>query len=584
MKSVKTKAMVLVICAVFLMAMSGVSLAGTGTYTQDKQSGIFEKKGLDLAPSAVEYVPDEILVKFKPDVRADAINKMNSEYGTSVKSTLLSGTKVLNVPSDKTVDAMVEVYQRLPEVEYAEPNYIAHVSMVPSDPIYSYQWHLDNEEYGGINMECAWDISTGSGVVVAVLDTGVAYENYGIYCQAQDLAGTCFVQGYDFVNNDAHPNDDEGHGTHVTGTIAQTTNNDYGVAGVAFGSCIMPVKVLDEAGSGSYSQIANGIYYATDHGADVISMSLSGESPSSTLEDAVAYAYHNGVTVVASAGNDYQTGNDPAYPAAYDDYVIAVGATRYDETRSYYSNTGSYLDLTAPGGDTSVDQNDDGYADGVLQQTFSGGNPCNFGFWFYQGTSMSAPHVSGVAALVIANGVTGPDNVRNRLESTAEDKGIPGWDAEYGWGIVDACAALQSVPPPTVSVETDKTTYYPGDTMITTICFKNPSSNSIDTYFLWYLGLPDYGYWEPIVITPLTLTPYFDQCYDFPLPVGDLGPVGFKGAWYVACLETTPPYPIICQDTTEWRYEPSKAAIGEIVPEEIAEEIKKEMERAELPS
>ena len=443
---IKTKVIVLVICTVFLVAMSAVSLASTGTNTKNKQSeiGIFVNKELNHAPSAIEYAPDEILVKFKSDVREDAINTMNSEYETSVKSTLLSGTKILNVPSGKTVDEMVRIYESLPEVEYAEPNYIVHAFMVPNDPLYSYQWHLDNDEYGGINMESAWDISTGSGVVVAVIDTGVAYEIYNIYCQAPDLAGTTFVQGYDFVNDDAHPNDDEGHGTHVAGTIAQTTNNNYGVAGVAFDCSIMPVKVLNETGFGYYSWIADGIYYAVDHGADVISMSLGGPEPSQTLEDAVTYAYNEGVTIVAAAGNEYQEGNPPQYPAAYDDYVIAVGATRYDETRSYYSNTGSYLDLAAPGGDMNVDQNGDVYADGVLQQTFVPGDPCNFSyFWFFQGTSMATPHVSGVAALLIANGVTGPDNVRDILESTAEDKGTPGWDAEYGWGLVDAQAALE---------------------------------------------------------------------------------------------------------------------------------------------
>jgi len=424
--------------------MSAVSLASTGTNTEDKQSeiGIFENKELNHALGAGEYAPDEILVKFKSYVGEDAINTMNSECGTSVKSTLRLGSKVLNVPVGKTVNEMVSIYASLPEVEYAEPNYVVHAFMIPNDPLYSYQWHLDNDEYGGINMESVWDISTGTGVVVAVLDTGVAYEDYDIYCQALDLAGTTFVQGYDYANGDAHPNDDQGHGTHVTGTIAQTTNNGVGVAGVAFNCSIMPVKVLDAEGSGTHSEIANGIYYAANNSADVISMSLGGSSTSQTLESAVAYAYNQGVTIVASAGNEYEEGNPTNYPAAYDDYVIAVGATRYDETRSYYSNTGSYLDIAAPGGDTSVDQNEDSYYDGVLQQTFSGGDPCNFGYWFYQGTSMAAPHVSGVAALLIANGVTGPDNVRNRLQSTAEDKGTSGWDEEYGWGLVDAEAAL----------------------------------------------------------------------------------------------------------------------------------------------
>ena len=555
-EKIKTKAMVLAICIVFLVAMSAVSLASTctGTNTEDKQSVIFEKTELNHAPSAGEYAPYEILVKFKPDVEEDAINTMNSEYETSVKSTLLSGTKVLNVPVGKTVDEMVRIYESLPDVEYAEPNYVVHAFMVPNDPSYSYQWHLDNDEYGGINMESAWDISTGSGVVVAVIDTGVAYEDYGIYCQAPDLAGTTFVQGYDFVNNDAHPNDDGGHGTHVAGTIAQTTNNDYGVAGVAFDCSIMPVKVLDEEGSGYTSWIAKGIYYAASNGADVISLSLGGPNPSQTLENAVAYAYNNGVTIVASAGNEYQEGNPTNYPAAYDDYVIAVGATRYDETRSYYSNTGSYLDLAAPGGDTSVDQNEDGYVDGVLQQTFSGGDPCDFGYWFYQGTSMAAPHVSGVAALLIANGVTGPDNVRNRLESTAEDKGTPGWDEEYGWGIVDAYAALQAVSTPTVSISTNTVTYTTGDMMRVGLDVTNPG-DAVPVRFAVWLEMPGGSiYVLTYISTPITLPAgfvYSDS--NFVVLTLPYIPAGTY-TWHAALIEPYGPIEFISDDTAEWYF------------------------------
>lgn len=442
-KKVKTKVTTLAVCIFFLAAMSGVGTLTADANTEAKPSGIFEKRELNHAPTAMEYVPDEILVKFKPDLEGAAITRLGSEYRTSVKSTLPSGTKLLKIPQGKTVEEMVAIYERLPEVVYAEPNYIDHILMVPDDSYYSYQWHLENAEYGGIHMESAWDRSIGSGVVVAVIDSGVAYENYDVYCQAPDLAGTTFVQGYDFVNDDAHPNDDNGHGTHVAGTIAQTTNNNYGVAGVAFGCSIMPVKTLNATGTGSHANFSSGVHYAVDHGADIISYSGGGVH-SSTKQEAVEYAYTHGVTFIAAAGNDYEKGNAPNYPAAYDDYVIAVGATRYDETRSYYSNTGSYLDLVAPGGDTRVDQNHDGYVDGVLQQTFSGGNPCDFGLYFLQGTSMATPHASGVAALLIANGVTGPDNVRTILQSTAEDKGVPGWDAEYGLGLLDAEAALNA--------------------------------------------------------------------------------------------------------------------------------------------
>lgn len=385
----------------------------------------FEEKsfGRDLGKSG--YVSDEIIVKFKGDEKP---------------------FRVIKVSQDK-VKEKVNEYREKREVEYAEPNYIAHASMVPNDPYYSYQWHMQNSGYGGIKMEAAWDTSTGSGVTVAVIDTGVAYENYGEYKKAPDLAGTLFTAGHDFVNDDTHPNDDNGHGTHVTGTVAQTTNNSLGVTGVAFNSTIMPVKVLDRNGSGTYANVAAGIYYAADNGAKVINLSLGGSADSQTLKDAVAYAYGKGVTVVAAAGNE--NSSTISYPAAYDDYVIAVGATRYDETRAYYSNYGSRLDLVAPGGDLTVDQNNDGYGDGVLQQTF-GRRVGQFGYYFYQGTSMASPHVAGVAALVIANGVIGPGNVRAALQTTAEDLGDPNWDATYGWGLVDAFAALNWTPVPPV--------------------------------------------------------------------------------------------------------------------------------------
>jgi serine protease len=254
-----------------------------------------KKKELNVL-SEEEFVTDEILVKFKRGVGKDKIDRINSKHGAFVRHTSpYTQSKRMGIPKGKTVAEMVKLYQAEDAVEYVEPNYIAHALVVPNDPLYSYQWHLDTVQYGGIEMEEAWEISTGSGVTVAVVDTGVAYENYGWrYKQAPDLAGTSFVQGYDFVNDDAHPNDDNSHGTHVTGTIAQTTDNNIGVAGVAFDCLIMPVKVLNRQGSGTYDQVAGGIYYAADNGAHVISLSLGGSADSETLKNAVKYAYENG--------------------------------------------------------------------------------------------------------------------------------------------------------------------------------------------------------------------------------------------------------------------------------------------------
>ena len=402
----------------------------------------FVKDGVG-AIEGPKYKPGEIIVKFKRGVSQDVIRQINQPHGASVLSISRRGEFMrLNIPKNKTVEAMVAIYSRNPNVEYAEPNYLAHAFWVPDDSSYPYQWHMDNTVYGGIHMESAWDIGTGHpSVIVAVIDTGVAYEDYETYKQAPDLESTNFVQGYDFVNEDEHPNDDEGHGTHVTGTIAQSTNNGTGVAGVAFDTSIMPIKVLDGDGSGTYADIADGIRFAADEGAHIINMSLGGRFRSLTLKQALAHAYGLGVTIICASGND-GSATRVSYPAAYDAYCIAVGATRYDEAVAYYSNQGASLDLTAPGGDVNVDQNGDEYGDGVLQQTF-GADPADWGYWFYQGTSMAAPHVSGVAALLIANSVAiTPEDIREALQSTAEDKGAPGWDTAYGWGIVDAYAAL----------------------------------------------------------------------------------------------------------------------------------------------
>lgn len=387
--------------------------------------------------------PNEIIVKFGEDVSEEDRNAVVRQYGCEVINSCASGDfQLVRIPESETTEEMIDTFEKVQAVEYAELNYYTRISLVPNDTYYSFQWDLDNPVNGGINMEAAWDIQIGDpNVIIAVLDTGVAYEDYDIYKQAPDLAETFFVAGYDFVNDDEHPNDDHGHGTHVTGTIAQSSNNDMGVAGIAFGCSIMPVKVMDRTGVGNHFDIARGIYFAANNLAKVVNMSFGNGRASNTLRNAVAYAYRRGVTVVCAAGNEFLDDNAVTYPAAYDDYCIAVGATRYDQTRAYYSNTGDYIDIVAPGGDVLADQNGDGYPDGVLQQTFSL-EPDSFSYWFFQGTSMAAPHVSGAAALIISNGQDNPDKVREAIEMTTKDAGPVGWDPEYGWGLLDVWSAL----------------------------------------------------------------------------------------------------------------------------------------------
>jgi len=425
---------------VSLVAGMIMSCLATCAYAEELQ---FDYNLTEITPSPPIWSEREIIVKFKSDIPENDKNAVIQIYGCSTAGVCsFTGLRLVRIPESMAVDEMVEIFGNEQIVDYAEVNYYARITFVPDDRFYSYQWNLNNEISGGIDAEAAWDIQTGDpNVIVAVLDTGIAYEDFGTFKQAPDLAGTTFVPGYDFINDDFHPNDDQGHGTHVTGTIAQNTNNGIGVAGLAFGCSIMPVKVISSEGTGSHFDIARGIFFAANNGAKVINMSLGGEGNSSTLRGALGYAHALGVTVVCAGGNEFLAGNPKSYPAAYDEYCIAVGATRYDETRAYYSNTGSYIDVAAPGGDMLVDQNGDGYGDGILQQTF-GIDPNVFSYWFFQGTSMSAPHVSGAAALLISNGITDPDKVREAIEKTAKDIGPEGWDDETGWGLINIEAAL----------------------------------------------------------------------------------------------------------------------------------------------
>jgi serine protease len=307
----------------------------------------------------------------------------------------------------------------------------------PNDPKYRHQWHLKQ-----IGMPEAWKIGDGNGTVVAVIDTGVAYENFQKFHLVEDLNGIEFVDGYDFVNNRAHGNDDHGHGTHVAGTIAQATHNGIGVAGVARNVKIMPLKVLSASGSGSVGGIADAIRYAADKGAKVINMSLGGPFPSRALKLACEYAHGKGVVIVAAAGNESRS--RVGYPAGYPG-VIAVSATRFDETTTFYSNWGKDVDIAGPGGDTRVDQDGDGLPDGVLQNTIAIGDPTRSDYFGYMGTSMASPHVAGVAALVVGAGVSDPTEVEKILTSTARKPSHGKYERDrYGAGIVDAPAAIRA--------------------------------------------------------------------------------------------------------------------------------------------
>ncbi len=361
---------------------------------------------------------------------------------------------IADVPSDQ-VAAILQRLKTDPRVEIAEPNAIYHLidpppvsaiegpdggdavnadnpSLAPNDPLWSRQW-----SFRMVNVADAWSQSLGAGVVVAVIDTGVAYEDYKGFRKVEDLAGTEFVPGYDFTRDTDHPNDDHGHGTHVAGTIAQTTNNGIGVAGVAPRAKIMPLKVLTRRGSGTAADIADAIRFAADNRANVINMSLGGGIRSFAMQSAVRYARSKGVVVVCAAGNGGRRKVEfpAAYPGAF--AVSSVGPTR---KLAYYSSYGKQVAISAPGGDKQVG----GDQGGVLQNTIVPERVDATNLYLaFQGTSMATPHVAGAAALIIATGVTDPDDVEDILKKSAQDAGPAGWDEQYGAGILDAAAAVR---------------------------------------------------------------------------------------------------------------------------------------------
>jgi serine protease len=397
------------------------------------------------AAGPAAYAPNEILVK----------------YATA--------TRLLHLPNGISVPTALARLRGRRDVLWAVPDYRAHASgeFIPNDPGIAgvagdwklLQWNFLGTF--GVNAPEAWanvaadGAPGGRGVVVAVLDTGIAYANRGRFRRSPDFNPYGFVRGYDFVAHNSFPNDHNGHGTFVAGTIAESTNNGYGLTGLAYGVRLMAVRVLNSQGEGDASTIAQGVRFAVRHGARVINLSLefSSEVTSSDIPElieALRYARRRGVVVIAAAGNEGHA--TIAYPARAPD-VVAVGATTEHGCLANYSNDGSGLTLVAPGGGADADLVGDPNCHpelpagkDIYQMTFTGSSPRRFGFPSgYEGTSMASPHVAATAALIIASGVLGrnptPAQIVARLRATARPLGGPGDSRLYGAGLVNAGAA-----------------------------------------------------------------------------------------------------------------------------------------------
>ena len=402
-------AIIIVTFWIFLSVPNGRAYQGTSTPTPVILANPPWVNKTHPVSVAVLNAPNQILVKFNPNLSVENKKRLLGSATINPHGGIQKlGVTLLDVPAGQLTKTLLTLRQN-PDVIYAEPNYIAHVAdTIPNDPDWNEQINLQ-----AIRAPQGWDLNTGSSAVtIAIVDTGVDTTH-------PDLAGRT-VPGYDFVENDNTPQDEFGHGTHVAGIAGAATDNLVGIAGVNWGAHIMPVRVLDASGNGTYEEVSNGIIWAADQGAAVINLSLGGDSGSQTLEDAINYAIAQHVIVVAASGN---AGIESLlYPARYP-VVIAVGAVDELNVQASFSNYGSDLDLVAPG---------------VNILSAGPGN-----IYFYDtGTSMATPHVSGLAALLLGLPDMTPDMVEERMKSTTLDLGTPGWDKYYGSGLIQMDRAI----------------------------------------------------------------------------------------------------------------------------------------------
>ena len=367
-----------------------------------------------------EQVADRLLVKAKHGVSERTIHELLATHGGWEQSVIQQiGVRLVHVPAAR-LDAILSRLRRDPRIEFAEPDYILSPQIIPDDPSYPQEWHLLK-----IQAPQAWDITTGStNVIIAILDTGVDGSH-------PDLAGR-IVPGWNFYDANSDTSDPNGHGTAVAGTAVAASDNGLGVAALAWNCMIMPIRVADTNGLATTSTIATALTWAADHGARVANISFT-VSTSATVTSAAQYFQSDGGVVAASAGN-----NGKAYTNADNIYMLTVSATDSSDALASWSNTGSNIDLAAPGVGIYTTGLGGGYVSG-------------------SGTSFSAPVVAGVAALVLSvnPALTGSD-VQNILKQNADDLGAPGWDPGYGWGRVNAykavVAAAASLGPPSATI------------------------------------------------------------------------------------------------------------------------------------
>ena len=392
------------------------------------------------APSGRRFAEDRVLVKFRPGLAARSVRPLLEAYGSATIASVPGvALRVVAVPKGVTATEFLSALNRNPDVAVARPDPITRIAVRPNDKYFGDQYALSNSGQvlddlpespqgkagADINATGGWDQTKGdSGVIIAVLDTGVELTH-------PDIKNKIVSPGKDFVNGDNDASDDHWHGTHVAGIAAAETNNELGIAGVAWDCAVLPGKIIDASGEGDYGALILAIYWAVDQGAKVINLSLGGEERDDDLLAALKDAYERNVIIVAAAGNE---GGPVLYPAAYDRYCLAVAATDYNDNRADFSNMGPEIDVAAPGID-------------VLSLYPTWDTPAGFAPYAYaNGTSMATPHVAGLAALLksLKPWLTAGE-VMNIIRYSADDvnaDGFPGRDDQIGFGRINAERAL----------------------------------------------------------------------------------------------------------------------------------------------
>ncbi len=394
-----------------------------------------------LSPNSVQatnnsaIAPGELVLKLQPEIQISASAHVTGPHAERIDALLAQGgataahalaTNIYRIRLREQVDpvALAKALHEVPGVIFAEPNALRTISRTPDDPVVGQQWALRN-----IQAFAAWDITTGSTITIAILDTGVSASH-------PDLKDRV-LPGYDFYNNRADASDDEGHGTYSAGVAAAKGDNGIGIAGVCWSCQILPVKVLGSRGQGDDATIAEGIRWAADQGARIISMSLAGTGDTQVLRDAVAYAHSRGAVMIAASGNGQARGNRPSYPAAYPQ-VLAVSATDGADAVTGFSTTGDFVDLSAPGV-------------GVWSTVWSTQGDS---YGASNGTSAACPYVAGAAALVLSiRPDLSADQVMSVLTRSADDRGSPGKDPQNGYGRLNLLRAVQLASDPNLSFD-----------------------------------------------------------------------------------------------------------------------------------